>query len=84
MLCLSFTYPDWDLITENCGPYDLMYLAPTYWVVNPNDKSDQEEVDKFAKMAEDWWNLNGVCKPLHSMNRRVALCTYEYTQYIYY
>lgn len=30
---------------------------------------NKDEVDKFAKMAEDWWNLNGVCKPLHSMNR---------------
>jgi len=30
---------------------------------------NQNEVDKFSKMAEDWWNPNGVCKPLHSMNR---------------
>jgi len=30
---------------------------------------NKEEVDKFAKMAEDWWNHDGVCKPLHSMNR---------------
>jgi len=30
---------------------------------------NQSEVDKFSKMAEDWWNPNGVCKPLHSMNR---------------
>jgi len=26
-------------------------------------------VDKFSAMSEDWWNYNGVCKPLHSMNR---------------
>jgi len=35
---------------------------------------NQSELDKFSKMSSDWWNPNGVCKPLHSMNRlRVPL-----------
>lgn len=33
-----------------------------------NSTMNQGEVDKFAKMAGDWWNPEGVCKPLHSMN----------------
>ena len=35
---------------------------------------NQAELDKFSAMSEDWWNPNGVCKPLHSLNRlRVPL-----------
>jgi len=35
---------------------------------------NQSEVEKFKQMSSDWWNPNGVCKPLHSMNRlRVPL-----------
>jgi len=35
---------------------------------------NMKEVDKFKQMSSDWWNPNGVCKPLHSMNRlRVPL-----------
>ena len=34
-----------------------------------NSTMNQAEVDKFAKMAGDWWNPDGVCKPLHSMNK---------------
>ena len=30
---------------------------------------NQSEVEKFKQMSSDWWNPNGVCKPLHSMNR---------------
>jgi len=30
---------------------------------------NQDEVNKFRSMSSDWWNPNGVCKPLHSMNR---------------
>jgi 2-polyprenyl-6-hydroxyphenyl methylase/3-demethylubiquinone-9 3-methyltransferase len=26
------------------------------------------DVEQFDKMAEEWWNLNGVCKPLHELN----------------
>ena len=28
---------------------------------------NQAELDKFSAMAADWWNPNGVCKPLHSL-----------------
>ena len=36
--------------------------------------ANQQELDKFAAMAGEWWNVNGVCQPLHSMNRlRVPL-----------
>jgi len=34
-----------------------------------NSTMNQSEVDKFSKMAADWWNPEGVCKPLHSMNK---------------
>ena len=35
---------------------------------------NQDEVHKFSAMSYDWWNPNGVCKPLHTMNRlRVPL-----------
>ncbi len=27
-----------------------------------------EEVEKFSRMAEDWWNPNGKFKPLHKLN----------------
>jgi 2-polyprenyl-6-hydroxyphenyl methylase / 3-demethylubiquinone-9 3-methyltransferase len=29
---------------------------------------DAEEVSKFNRMAADWWNPNGVMKPLHKLN----------------
>ena len=29
---------------------------------------DPEEMKSFARMAEDWWNPNGMFKPLHQMN----------------
>ena len=29
---------------------------------------DKTEVEKFSKMAEDWWNPNGKFKPLHIFN----------------
>ena len=29
---------------------------------------DKTEVEKFSKMAEDWWNPNGKFKPLHLFN----------------
>ena len=28
----------------------------------------EEEIDKFRKMADDWWDLEGNLKGLHSMN----------------
>lgn len=30
--------------------------------------SDQNEIDKFSKLAKDWWNLDGSSKPLHQIN----------------
>ena len=37
---------------------------------NKTEKSsiDQSEVEKFAAMAEDWWNPHGKFKPLHKFN----------------
>ena len=29
---------------------------------------DKSEIEKFSKMAEDWWNPNGKFKPLHIFN----------------
>lgn len=29
---------------------------------------DQTEIAKFSKMASDWWNPFGSCKPLHEIN----------------
>ena len=29
---------------------------------------DKIEIEKFSKMAEDWWNPNGKFKPLHQLN----------------
>ena len=29
---------------------------------------DKEEVEKFSKLAKDWWNPNGKFKPLHLIN----------------
>lgn len=30
---------------------------------------EREELDKFALMAKDWWDVNGPCKPLHIINK---------------
>ena len=29
---------------------------------------DKTEIEKFSKMADDWWNPNGKFKPLHLFN----------------
>ncbi|MCO6555209.1 MAG: bifunctional 2-polyprenyl-6-hydroxyphenol methylase/3-demethylubiquinol 3-O-methyltransferase UbiG [Gilliamella sp.] len=29
---------------------------------------DENEIDKFSRLAADWWNPNGKCKPLHIIN----------------
>ena len=29
---------------------------------------DEKEVEKFAAMADDWWNPNGKFRPLHKFN----------------
>src|SRR5436190_23269664 len=30
--------------------------------------SDSAEINKFTQMAEQWWNIEGPCKPLHIIN----------------
>ena len=30
---------------------------------------DKIEIEKFSKIASDWWNPNGKFKPLHLFNR---------------
>ena len=30
-----------------------------------NNTINQEELDKFNKIADEWWNPNGKFKPLH-------------------
>jgi len=41
---------------------------------DPCSTFNQEEVDKFRAMSDDWWSPHGLCRPLHSMNRlRVPL-----------
>lgn len=30
--------------------------------------SDSAEISKFTLMAEEWWNTEGICKPLHIIN----------------
>ena len=30
--------------------------------------SDQNEIEKFSKIAEEWWNPEGKFKPLHKFN----------------
>ena len=29
---------------------------------------DQQEIDKFEKMAISWWDPNGDFKPIHQLN----------------
>jgi len=29
---------------------------------------NKKEIDKFSKIAEDWWNPEGKFKPLHKFN----------------
>lgn len=29
---------------------------------------DPIDIENHAKHAKDWWNVNGLLKPLHSMN----------------
>ena len=33
-----------------------------------NNTINKEEIDKFSKIAEEWWNPNGKFKPLHKFN----------------
>ena len=29
---------------------------------------NQEEIEKFSKLAEEWWDVSGKFKPLHMFN----------------
>ncbi|NRA85446.1 MAG: bifunctional 3-demethylubiquinol 3-O-methyltransferase/2-polyprenyl-6-hydroxyphenol methylase, partial [Gammaproteobacteria bacterium] len=33
-----------------------------------NQNVDQQEIAKFAALAQSWWDLSGEFKPLHLMN----------------
>ena len=33
-----------------------------------NSTINKEEIEKFSKMAEDWWDPVGKFKPLHKFN----------------
>ncbi len=33
-----------------------------------NNTINKEEIDKFSKLAEEWWDVNGKFKPLHKFN----------------
>ena len=33
-----------------------------------NNTLDKKEIEKFSKIAEEWWNPNGKFKPLHKFN----------------
>ena len=33
-----------------------------------NSTINKKEIDKFSKMAEEWWNPQGKFKPLHKFN----------------
>ena len=28
-----------------------------------------DEIDKFRRMAKDWWDINGPLKAIHSLNK---------------
>jgi len=34
----------------------------------PASNSDSAEINKFTLMAEQWWDVEGLCKPLHIIN----------------
>ena len=44
---------------------------------------DQEEVLKFNKIADQWWNYNGKFKPLHKMNPSRILYIKEHIKKIF-
>ena len=33
-----------------------------------NNTINKKEIDKFSKIAEEWWNPEGKFKPLHKFN----------------
>jgi 2-polyprenyl-6-hydroxyphenyl methylase / 3-demethylubiquinone-9 3-methyltransferase len=42
--------------------------------------SDSAEISKFTQMAEQWWDIEGLCKPLHIINPlRLEFITAQHT-----
>eukprot|EP00088_Acartia_fossae_P039957 TRINITY_DN4159_c0_g1_i1.p1 TRINITY_DN4159_c0_g1~~TRINITY_DN4159_c0_g1_i1.p1 ORF type:complete len:330 (-),score=22.39 TRINITY_DN4159_c0_g1_i1:165-1046(-) len=60
-----------NLGTSTIFPKTFIRISPSKMKLLQRNAStmNKEEVDKFSKMAADWWNPEGVCKPLHSMNK---------------
>ena len=52
--------------------YLILYLDGYYHkkklTINENITINQKEIDKFSKLAEEWWDPNEKFKPLHKFN----------------
>ena len=35
---------------------------------------NKEEIQKFSKLADEWWDVNGKFKPLHMFNPDLTIC----------
>ena len=43
---------------------------------------NKEEIQKFSKLADEWWDVNGKFKPLHMFNPiRIEYILEEITKY---
>ena len=43
---------------------------------------NKEEIQKFSKLAEEWWDVNGKFKPLHMFNpTRIEYITDKIKEY---
>jgi 2-polyprenyl-6-hydroxyphenyl methylase / 3-demethylubiquinone-9 3-methyltransferase len=47
-----------DKIHLNCYVNKISYMTSV----------NKKEIEKFSKMAEEWWDPNGKFKPLHKFN----------------
>ena len=50
--------------------------------INNSDKLnnvDRTETEKFSKLADSWWDLDGPSKPLHAINKPRLQFIHEYT-----
>ena len=36
--------------------------------MNIKNTVNKEEIDKFSKLADEWWDVSGKFKPLHMFN----------------
>ena len=49
-----------------------------------NNTINKKEIEKFSKIAEEWWNPEGKFKPLHKFNPiRISYIKENTTFYIY-